>query len=210
MSKAPPRWTAKQLAADAAKSAEAFRKERLAPRNVEQQFQQARERFADLFRELGELAPEISDTALASAFNLNLEEALRYLSGPPISKDDLKVLAEARTLAQAFSAESTELRKVFAVIEKTIDPFRFPWVIERRAPTKNEKSAALLASSVLLASQRVSTARRGSGKSNQEAQVKNFLGSLIKTGSEHGHFHHCRGAEKRRVLRRIKARQSKS
>ncbi|MEO5958272.1 MAG: XamI family restriction endonuclease, partial [Opitutaceae bacterium] len=76
------------------------------------------------------------------------------------------------------SADPTKLRKVFAVIEQTIDPYRFPWVLERRAPTASEKSAALLASSVLLAAQRMSTARRGDGKSTQEASVKEYLRSL--------------------------------
>jgi hypothetical protein len=47
-----------------------------------------------------------------------------------------------------------------------------------RAPSKSEKSAALLASSVLLAAQRISMARRGYGKSTQEALVRDFLTSL--------------------------------
>lgn len=181
MSKAPPRWTSKQLAADAEKSAAAFRIERLAPTEAwKQHFIKSREGFAALFRELGELGPDkISDATLASAYKLNLGEALRYLSGPPISDDDLKILAEVPTLAPGIlSHDKTKLRKVFTVIEQTIDPYRFPWVLEKRAPTENEKSAALLASSVLLAAQRVSTARRGFGKSNQEGLVKDFLTSL--------------------------------
>jgi len=181
MSKAPPRWTAKELAADAEKSAAAFRTERLAPTEAwKQHFTKSRERFVALFKELGELAPsKISDAALASAYKLNLGEALRYLSGPPISDDDLKVLAEVPTLAPGvLSHDKAKLRKVFAVIEQTIDPYRFPWVLEGRAPSKNEKSVALLASFVLLAAQRVSTARRGYGKSTQEALVKDFLISL--------------------------------
>lgn len=181
MSKVPPRWTAKRLAADVEKSAAAFRTERLAPTEAwREQFTKSSDRFAALFKELGELAPDkISDATLASAYKLNLGEALRYLSGPPISDDDLRILAEVPTLAPGvLSRAPGKLRKVFAVIEQTIDPFRFPWVIERRAPSENEKSAALLASAVLLAAQRVSTARRGSGKSTQEALVKDFLTSL--------------------------------
>jgi XamI restriction endonuclease len=181
MSKAPPRWTAKQFAADAAKSAAAFRTERLAPTEAwKQHFTKSRERFAALFEQLGELAPnQISDTSLASAYKGNLGEALRYLSGPPISDDDLKVLADVPTLAAGVLAnDKAKLRKVFSIIERTIDPYRFPWVVEGRAPSESEKSAALLASSVLLAAQRISTARRGYGKSTQEALVKDFLTSL--------------------------------
>lgn len=181
MNKPPPRWTAKQLAADAEKSAALFRMERLAPTQAwKQHFTKSKERFAALFDILGELVPtKISDATLASAIKSNLGEALRYLSGPPISSDDLKTLAEVTTLAPGIlSRDKAKLRKVFAVIEQTIDPYRFPWVIEQRAPTENEKSAALLASSVLLAAQRISTERRGSGKSLQEAMVKDFLTSI--------------------------------
>jgi hypothetical protein len=181
MSKAPPRWTTKQLAGDAEKSAAAFRTGRLAPTEAwKQHFSKANERFVALFKELGELAPnKISDAALASAYKLNLGEALRYLSGPPISDDDLKVLAEVSTLAPSvLIKDKAKLRKVFAVIEQTIDPHRFPWIVEQRVPSKHEKSAAILASSVLLAAQRISTARRGVGKTTQEALVKEFLISL--------------------------------
>jgi hypothetical protein len=181
MAKAPPRWTEKQLAADADTSAAAFRKERLTPTKAwKEHFTRSNERFTALLNELGELQPnKISDAALASAYKLNLGEALRYLSGPPISDDDLKVLADVPSLAPGvLIRDKRKLRHVFSIIQKTIDPYRFPWVIERRAPTKSEKAAALLASSVLLAAQRISTARRGYGKATQEALVKEFLASL--------------------------------
>lgn len=181
MTKSPPRWTAKQLAVEADKSAAAFRTERLAPSEAwKQHFTKAKERFAVLFKELGQFAPKgISDTALASAYKLNLGEALRYLSGPPISDDDLQTLAGVSTLTpSALITDKVKLRKVFSVIEQTIDPYRFPWILDKRAPTEAEKSAALLASSVLLAAQRVATARRGVGKTTQEALVKTFLMSL--------------------------------
>ena len=184
MNKTPPRWTAAQLANDAAKSAAAFRTQRLAPsESWKQQIVAARDRFTALFATLGDLAPnKISDKTLALAFKGNLGEVLRYLSGPPISDDDLKVLAEVSSLApNVLSKDKEKLRKVFSIIEQTIDPFRFPWVLEKRAATEIETSAALLASSVLLAAQRVSTIRRGSGKSTQEALVKDFLLSLKYT-----------------------------
>ncbi len=67
------------------------------------------------------------------------------------------------------------LRKVFQVIERVIDPFRFPWVHAGINPTPQQKKAALLASSVLLAAQRVATGRRMDGKESQETKVKDFL-----------------------------------
>src|SRR5881392_3064674 len=126
MTKSPPRWTTKQLAVEAAKSAAAFRAERLAPTEAwKQHFTKAKERFTDLFEELGELAPNrMSDAALASAYRLNLGEALRYLSGPPISDDDLQVLSDVPTLTRStLTNDATKLRKVFRVIEQTIDPY---------------------------------------------------------------------------------------
>ena len=181
MTKSPPRWTAKQLAVEAGKSAAAFRTERLAPSEAwKQHFTKAKERFAALFKELGQLAPKgISDAALASAYKLNLGEALRYLSGPPISDDDLQTLADVSTLTpSSLITDKVKLRKVFSVIEQTIDPYRFPWILEKRAPTEDEKSAALLASSVLLAAQRIATERRGVGKTAQEGLLKEFLVSM--------------------------------
>jgi hypothetical protein len=181
MTKSPPRGTAKQLAVEAGKSAAAFRTERLAPSEAwKQHFTKAKERFAALFKELGQLAPKgISDAALASAYKLNLGEALRYLSGPPISDDDLQTLADVSTLTpSSLITDKVKLRKVFSVIEQTIDPYRFPWILEKRAPTEDEKSAALLASSVLLAAQRIATERRGVGKTAQEGLVKEFLVSM--------------------------------
>lgn len=67
------------------------------------------------------------------------------------------------------------LRKVYEVIERVVDPFRFPWVIAGRAPTASEREAALLASAVLLATQRVETARRNEGKNAQEERVMQYL-----------------------------------
>lgn len=181
MTKIAPRWTSKQLILEAEKSAAAFRAERLAPSEAwKEHFTKAKQRFETLFEQLGQLAPgQISDSALASAYRLNLGDALRYLSGPPISDDDLQRLADVPTLAaSSLSNDAAKLRKVFKVIEQTIDPYRFPWIIENRPPTRSERSAALLASSVLLAAQRIATARRGVGKGAQEALVKQFLTSL--------------------------------
>lgn len=84
MSKAPPRWTAKQLGTDAEKSAAAFRAERLAPTEAwKEHFTKARERFAALFKQLGELSPrQMSDASLATAYKGNLGEASTWLARP--------------------------------------------------------------------------------------------------------------------------------
>jgi hypothetical protein len=177
----PPRWTEEQFTTNANIAASNFRHERLLPTEAwAGHYKTARAKFESLFTQLGDLDPQhFSDTTLALAYKGKLGEALRYLAGPPISDDDLKVLADVSSLAPTIlSANHEAIRKVFDVIERVIDPFRFPWVIERRSPTTSEKSAALLASSVLLAAQRIATERRNNGKTAQENQVKNYLRSL--------------------------------
>lgn len=64
---------------------------------------------------------------------------------------------------------------MFEVIERVIDPYRFPWMQASGSPTDTQREAALLASSVLLAAQRIATERRNEGKENQESKVKEFL-----------------------------------
>ena len=91
----------------------------------------------------------------------------------------MKVIADVRSLApNVIGADHGAIRKVFNVIERVIDPLRFPWVVAKRGPTQAEKSSALLASSVLLAAQRIATERRSDGKTEQESLVKNYLGTL--------------------------------
>lgn len=177
----PPSWTPDELSASAQIAAANFRSERLSPSAAwGSHFTEARSKFEALFAQLGDLDPRhFTDTTLAGAYREQLGEALRYLAGPPISDDDLKVIADVRSLApNVLSRNHADVRKVFDVIECVIDEKRFPWVREERAPTPEEKSAALLASSVLLAAQRMATERRNDGKSEQEGMVRDYLRTL--------------------------------
>jgi hypothetical protein len=67
------------------------------------------------------------------------------------------------------------LRNTAQVIERVIDPYRFPWMLAGVSPTSQQREAALIASSVLLAAQRIATERRMGGKDEQEAKVKDYL-----------------------------------
>lgn len=177
----PPSWTPDELLASAQIAAANFRSERLSPSAAwGGHYDDARSKFEALFAQLGDLnSRHFTDTTLAGAYREQLGEALRYLAGPPISDDDLKVIADVRSLApNVLSRNHTDVRKVFDVIECVIDEKRFPWVREQRAPTPEEKSAALLASSVLLAAQRMATERRNDGKSEQEGMVRDYLRTL--------------------------------
>ena len=181
MTSAPPRWTTAELAEDAATSASQFRAERLAVTDSwATHYNQARGKFELLFKKLSDLNPgAITDDNLAEAYGLGLGEALRYLAGPPVSDDDLQVIADVDSIAPGVLKKDAEaLRKVFGVIERVIDPYRFPWMEAGGAPTAQQREAALLASSVLLAAQRIATERRNEGKENQETTVKDYLRTL--------------------------------
>jgi hypothetical protein len=181
MTSTPPRWTTEELAKDATIASAQFRAERLAVSDSwETHYKQARQKFELLFSKLSDLNPgAITDENLADAYSLGLGEALRYLAGPPISDDDLQVIADVSSIAPGVLKQNPEaLRKVFEVIERVIDPHRFPWMEAGIAPTQEQREAALLASSVLLAAQRIATERRSEGKENQESKVKDYLRHL--------------------------------
>ena len=181
MISSPAVWTNDELSEDAAIASSLFRTERLGVSNEwTTHYDSARAKFEKLFNKLHDLNPTgITNKNLADAYGAGLGEVLRYLAGPPISDDDLKVIADVTSLAPGvLKKDPVSLRKVFTVIERVIDPHRFPWVLTGTPPTEQEKEAALLASSVLLAAQRIATERRIDGKDGQEKKVKDYLLSL--------------------------------
>ena len=181
MTSTPARWTTDELTEDAEISASAFRDERLeASGEWEEHYQSARKKFTELFEKLSDLHPDsVSDENLAEAYGKGLGEALRYLAGPPISDDDLKVIADVDSIAPGvLKRDPVALRKVFDVIERVIDKHRFPWLEKNEIPSEHQREAALLASSVLLAAQRIATERRMKGKDSQETMVKDYLRTL--------------------------------
>ncbi|MBI6949128.1 XamI family restriction endonuclease [Pseudomonas aeruginosa] len=181
MTSSPARWTTEELIEDAAISAAEFRTERLAVSGAwESHYQAARKKFELLFQKLSDLNPGgITDAKLTDVYGSGLGEALRYLAGPPISDDDLQVIADVDSIAPGvLKKKPGEVRKVFEVIERVIDLHRFPWIEAGTIPTDQERDAALLASSVLLAAQRIATERRIEGKDGQETRVKDYLRTL--------------------------------
>lgn len=180
--KAPPRWTTDQLTSGVAVSRQLFRDERLSEplERWKTTFARYEAQFHRLFDEYGIANPAaLSPGQVAAIFREQLGDALRYLAGPPISADDLKVLADAASLAPGpLSSNQEQAQRILDTILQALDPSRFPWVIEGRSPTDAEKSAAILASAALITAQRVSTDRRSEGKEGQEQAVKDYLISL--------------------------------
>lgn len=116
-------------------------------------------------------------TIVAVLGNPALLEAFRYLPGPPISKDDLAVLAQT-SLSHKSLTQPTRARAVFQTVVEGLDRRRFPWVSENREPTEAERLTAVVASTSLIASQRLATDRRNESKTLQEASVFAALESI--------------------------------
>lgn len=174
---APPIWSDEQLEADRQVAIAAFRKERL-----EEPLEQYLENFNDYKADVDELLEATVDLTQMSPPDPSVFEskrlmlALRYLAGPPISEDDLKVLAEEASLAPSKLKNDPEMaQRVVDTILIAIDRGRFPWVVEEREPEPSEREAATLASAALMATRRSETLRRNEGKTLQEDAVADAL-----------------------------------
>jgi hypothetical protein len=125
------------------------------------------ERLLDPQAEPALLAEALSDETFATA--------LRYVGGPPISLDDLRTLSDSRLAPTVIAADPEQARAVGEVLRAIVDPKRFPWVETGRRATAGERDAAVLASSVLAAAQRVQTVRRGDERALVESGVRGVL-----------------------------------
>jgi hypothetical protein len=173
----PPVWTDDQLEADRSKAIAAFSRERL-----EEPLEDYLEAFdeyqghIEVVLETTVDLTELDTTALDVLGDPRLLEAFRYLAGPPISEDDLKVLADARSLTRSTLERTPELvQRLIGVVRQVLDRRRFAWVVEGREPTEAERNAAILASAALMAASRTQTRRRTLGKDQQEEMVKAAL-----------------------------------
>ena len=176
--KSPPQWTEAELTVEASKSRQLFIDERL-KEPLERwisTFAKYEMQFQRLFNEYGVANPSsLTPEQLAAVFRDQLGDALRYLAGPPISADDLKVLADASLAPGVIAANPDQAQRILDTILIAVDPLRFPWIAEDREPTAEERTVAIVASAALITAQRVSTDRRNLGKEAQESAVKAFL-----------------------------------
>lgn len=105
-------------------------------------------------------------------------DAFRYLAAPPVSFDDLEAIADTRIRSSTFSADPKSVDAVVRVVGQLLDPSRFPWALAGSKPSKDEIERAVIASTVLIASQRVATDRRNKAKIEQEGLVKDIFRAL--------------------------------
>ena len=172
----PPRWTAAQLETAAAEATEGFRQQRLAEsrKTYLAQIDRYRREVEQLFADTDDLrdAVRMRTELLAGAERL---EAIRYLTGPPISADDLRVIAGTSLSPVRLVADPEIGDRIIETIMQLHDRDRFPWIDEDRGPTMDERAAAVGATSTLLAASRLQTMRRNESRTEQEDAVKESL-----------------------------------
>lgn len=175
----PTIWSTEDLLKDAAESREIFRSERIGePLQLYTEFfDEFQKVFTDLIDKLDDISADPVDHKLLSQLvtGKNNKKAFRYLAAPPISEDDLKALADASFGPKIFKNDPDAAKRVRDVVLSVLDPYRFPWVVQKRAATANEIDAAVVASAALAAAKEVETKRRNSSKDVQETAVKDVL-----------------------------------
>jgi hypothetical protein len=141
----PPRWDDAALQRQAQKALEDFVQRRLAePSSLYAKHLRERRRSRQsLFRELAAFDRLHPDIAIARKIlsDPELESALRYVAGPPVSKDDLGVLvtrSPQRIGAAAIRTNPTLANGILALICQLADDGRFPWLSRNRKPKPYE------------------------------------------------------------------------
>ena len=163
-----------ELTRDAEEAKALFRQQRLdEPRGLYSQFFNAFSPvFDDIIDQLRGDDPLDPAKIVELVGDKDIRTAFRYLAAPPVSEDDLKTLADTTLSANALRRDPEQAARVRDIILQVIDPHRFPWIVEKREPTENERAGAIVASAVLVAARKVETSRRSDAKTRQEESVK--------------------------------------
>lgn len=172
----PPRWSRDELEVDASEAIRRFREIRM-HEPLEQyldSFDEYRSAVEDLIEGTVDLS-QLTDQAVDLLTQPALLTAIRYLASPAISEDDLKILAEAVLTPTRLRVDPEMARRVVDTVMLGLDRERFPWVSEEREPTESERTAAIVSTAALIATQKVQTARRTSAKDDQEDAVADCL-----------------------------------
>jgi hypothetical protein len=148
-------------------------------------YTEAYEKRRDAFDELVEKTIDLTQLREMAGDVLTdaaLLEVVRYLAGPPISTDDLKTVAEASLAPTPIRKDGEMARRIIDTVLLGLDGRRFPWIKEGRTPTEAEREAAAIATTALIASQRVSTERRNESGAALETAVGDRLiaGGMVR------------------------------
>jgi hypothetical protein len=174
----PPRWDDETLETHRRQAIADFIEERSS--EGADAYRRAFTRNLDLVRILFEETRDLLDLggggALAS--RPELTRTALYLSGPPVSSDNLDTLAGS-SIATRKRLDPELARLAAGVIEAALDAERFPWTFERppRRPTQEERELACRWTAGLQTVQEIQTARRGESSRRQEIAVQILLES---------------------------------
>lgn len=127
----------------------------------------------DLFAETDDLASLSVDASQILA-NPKYLQIVRYLASPPISEDDIKIIAEVPSLSSSEMSKPDNARRVVELVFGRIHAARFPWLQEKRLASDDERNFAAAITAVLIATQETQTNRRRLAKS-QEQELASFL-----------------------------------
>jgi XamI restriction endonuclease len=175
----PIQWTRDELEADRLAAIGLFRKERT--EEPLEDYLEGFDKYQGYVEDLLETTVDLSrldGAGLEVLSDPHLLEAFRYIAAPPISADDLKVLADATLAKGQLRKKPEDVQRLVQVVRSVLDRRRFLWVVENREPTEAERGAAVMASAALMAASRAQTTRRLLGKEQQEAMVKAALAEI--------------------------------
>lgn len=179
----PRQWTRREFHDEANKSMVSFRQKRISePTTVwRQMYLERRSKVRRVFALLGLRIPRRPPSRLISKlYSLGLGDVLRYMAAPPVSEDDLKVVADVRLSRRALG-EPSKARSLLRVLLISLDPVRFPWIGAGTRPGPGEWRVAIESTAALMTSQAVATRRRNTGKREQESAVRDYLRDLGMT-----------------------------
>ncbi len=176
---APPYWTDAQLEMARQDATADFVKDRLA--EGADRYQPVLARCTKAVTELFRATSNLRDLHDGSAFSADpsLVTPARYLGGPPVSEDDLNVLAGS-SIAKRRRLDKRLGAMAASVIEEALDRDRFPWLFAAppRDPNALELEVAIRWTAGLWAAQAVQTQRRGESAHRQELAVARVLDQM--------------------------------
>lgn len=170
----PPRWSRSELseARDRAENSFATRRRSESLETYNLYFDGYKGIVKDVLEQTFDLL-KLQEQATSLLRDPRMREVVRYLCGPPISHDDLRMLVRAKLLhAPGSEVALSQLDTVIEVVRAWHDRRRFPWVDEKRTPDKHEKDAAVLATTALLAMRKTETRHRMRSSESQELSVE--------------------------------------
>jgi hypothetical protein len=175
----PVTWTRAQIDADVELARKEFRTRRLGEplAAYERIWPTARSAAGVVIGALDRLFGKPVDRTLVGDLvaDKELYAALRSLSAVPVSVDDLATLLDARPGRKAILADPHLADSLMDLLRMSLDPHRFPWVVENRRPEPHELQAAMLATSVLTAVSAVQTGRRSEERDALEGEIARRL-----------------------------------